>query len=262
MGRTLLPHTLTNSLTALLSQHTTHCTYHLTPPYFISRTYWTSHLQTTRTCLTHRALHRTPLIPHPSSHTPHPTPLIPHAAPRTPHPAPLIPHPSSRTPHPTPLIPHASSHTPHPTPLIPHPSSHTPHPAPLLPHAAPRTPHPTPLIPHPSSRTPHLAHPSSRTPHPARLIPHASSRTPHLAHRTSHTAYRSTFTVPLTSYAGYADLNLKDRVHLLEMCWTEVIVCGLVWRSTPVTEHDILVFAPDLHFNRLVLMKTIIDSYG
>ena len=183
MGRTLLPHTLTNSLTALLSQHTTHCTYHLTHP----------------------LLHITHILNlAPSNHS--------HSL----------------------ITPRTTPHTPHPAPLIPHPSSHTPHPAPL--------------IPHPSSHTPHPAHRTSHAPHPAR--------------RTSHTAHRSAFTVPLTSYAGYADLNLKDRVHLLEMCWTEVIVCGLVWRSTPVTEHDILVFAPDLHFNRLVLMKTIIDSYG
>lgn len=56
---------------------------------------------------------------------------------------------------------------------------------------------------------------------------------------------------------GYTDLSLKDRVHLLETCWTEVIVCGLMWRSMPFSDCENLVFAPDLYFNksRCILSK-------
>jgi len=54
------------------------------------------------------------------------------------------------------------------------------------------------------------------------------------------------------SLVGYPDLGLQDRVHLLETCWTEVIVCGLMWRSMPFSDCENLVFAPDLYFNKYV----------
>ncbi|XP_024912375.1 estrogen receptor 2a isoform X1 [Cynoglossus semilaevis] len=47
---------------------------------------------------------------------------------------------------------------------------------------------------------------------------------------------------------GFVDLNLLDQVHLLECCWLEVLMMGLMWRS--VDHPGKLIFSPDLSLSR------------
>lgn len=44
------------------------------------------------------------------------------------------------------------------------------------------------------------------------------------------------------------ELSLLDQVHLLECCWLEVLMIGLMWRS--VDHPGKLVFSPDLSLSR------------
>nr|AUR44959.1 estrogen receptor b1 [Scatophagus argus] len=47
---------------------------------------------------------------------------------------------------------------------------------------------------------------------------------------------------------GFIELSLLDQVHLLECCWLEVLMIGLMWRSQ---EHPgKLIFSPDLSLSR------------
>ncbi|KAJ8411704.1 hypothetical protein AAFF_G00153420 [Aldrovandia affinis] len=47
---------------------------------------------------------------------------------------------------------------------------------------------------------------------------------------------------------GFVGLSLTDQVHLLECCWLEVLMLGLMWRS--VDHPGKLIFSPDLKLNR------------
>uniref|UniRef100_A0AAV2KB60 Estrogen receptor n=1 Tax=Knipowitschia caucasica TaxID=637954 RepID=A0AAV2KB60_KNICA len=47
---------------------------------------------------------------------------------------------------------------------------------------------------------------------------------------------------------GFVDLILVDQVHLLECCWLEVLMIGLMWRS--VEHPGKLIFSPDLSLSR------------
>ncbi|XP_030628489.1 estrogen receptor 2b isoform X2 [Chanos chanos] len=47
---------------------------------------------------------------------------------------------------------------------------------------------------------------------------------------------------------GFVELCLADQVHLLECCWLEVLMMGLMWRS--VDHPGKLIFSPDLKLNR------------
>ncbi|KAJ8341322.1 hypothetical protein SKAU_G00336130 [Synaphobranchus kaupii] len=47
---------------------------------------------------------------------------------------------------------------------------------------------------------------------------------------------------------GFVELDLSDQVHLLECCWLEVLMLGLMWRS--VDHPGKLIFSPDLKLNR------------
>ncbi|XP_013870853.1 estrogen receptor 2a [Austrofundulus limnaeus] len=47
---------------------------------------------------------------------------------------------------------------------------------------------------------------------------------------------------------GFMELSLLDQVHLLECCWLEVLMMGLMWRS--VEHPGKLVFSPDLSLSR------------
>ncbi|KAM7367652.1 hypothetical protein PAMP_013937 [Pampus punctatissimus] len=47
---------------------------------------------------------------------------------------------------------------------------------------------------------------------------------------------------------GFIELSLLDQVHLLECCWLEVLMIGLMWRS--VDHPGKLVFSPDLSLSR------------
>ncbi|KAF4070787.1 hypothetical protein AMELA_G00277570 [Ameiurus melas] len=47
---------------------------------------------------------------------------------------------------------------------------------------------------------------------------------------------------------GFVDLSLFDQVHLLECCWLEVLMLGLMWRS--VNHPGKLIFSPDLILSR------------
>uniref|UniRef100_A0A3Q3KLP8 Estrogen receptor 2a n=1 Tax=Monopterus albus TaxID=43700 RepID=A0A3Q3KLP8_MONAL len=47
---------------------------------------------------------------------------------------------------------------------------------------------------------------------------------------------------------GFVELNLLDQVHLLECCWLEVLIIGLMWRS--VDHPGKLIFSPDLSLSR------------
>lgn len=48
--------------------------------------------------------------------------------------------------------------------------------------------------------------------------------------------------------AGFVELSLFDQVHLLECCWLEVLMLGLMWRS--VNHPGKLIFSPDLSLSR------------
>ncbi|XP_036405647.1 estrogen receptor beta-like [Megalops cyprinoides] len=47
---------------------------------------------------------------------------------------------------------------------------------------------------------------------------------------------------------GFVELSLFDQVHLLECCWLEVLMLGLMWRS--VDHPGKLIFSPDLILSR------------
>ncbi|XP_062858289.1 estrogen receptor 2a [Trichomycterus rosablanca] len=47
---------------------------------------------------------------------------------------------------------------------------------------------------------------------------------------------------------GFVELSLFDQVHLLECCWLEVLMLGLMWRS--VNHPGKLIFSPDLILSR------------
>lgn len=47
---------------------------------------------------------------------------------------------------------------------------------------------------------------------------------------------------------GFVELSLLDQVHLLECCWLEVLMVGLMWRS--VDHPGKLIFSPDLTLSR------------
>ncbi|KAM9339149.1 estrogen receptor 2a [Symphorus nematophorus] len=47
---------------------------------------------------------------------------------------------------------------------------------------------------------------------------------------------------------GFVELSLSDQVHLLECCWLEVLMVGLMWRS--VDHPGKLIFSPDLSLSR------------
>ncbi|KAJ3606453.1 hypothetical protein NHX12_025974 [Muraenolepis orangiensis] len=47
---------------------------------------------------------------------------------------------------------------------------------------------------------------------------------------------------------GFVGLSLLDQVHLLECCWLEVLMIGLMWRS--VDQPGKLIFSPDLCLSR------------
>uniref|UniRef100_A0A3B4YL47 Estrogen receptor 2a n=1 Tax=Seriola lalandi dorsalis TaxID=1841481 RepID=A0A3B4YL47_SERLL len=47
---------------------------------------------------------------------------------------------------------------------------------------------------------------------------------------------------------GFVELSLMDQVHLLECCWLEVLMMGLMWRS--VDHPGKLIFSPDFSLSR------------
>jgi len=47
---------------------------------------------------------------------------------------------------------------------------------------------------------------------------------------------------------GFVELTLSDQVHLLEGCWLDILMLGLMWRS--VDHPGKLIFSPDLKLNR------------
>ncbi|KAL4641832.1 estrogen receptor beta-like isoform X1 [Arapaima gigas] len=47
---------------------------------------------------------------------------------------------------------------------------------------------------------------------------------------------------------GFTELSLSDQVHLLDCCWLEVLMLGLMWRS--VDHPGKLIFSPDLILSR------------
>nr|AFC36882.1 estrogen receptor beta 1 [Paramisgurnus dabryanus] len=47
---------------------------------------------------------------------------------------------------------------------------------------------------------------------------------------------------------GFVELCLSDQVHLLECCWLDILMLGLMWRS--VDHPGKLIFSPDLKLNR------------
>ncbi|TSK58057.1 Estrogen receptor beta-1 [Bagarius yarrelli] len=47
---------------------------------------------------------------------------------------------------------------------------------------------------------------------------------------------------------GFVELSLFDQVHLLECCWLEILMLGLMWRS--VNHPGKLIFSPDLILSR------------
>lgn len=49
-------------------------------------------------------------------------------------------------------------------------------------------------------------------------------------------------------FPGFVELSLLDQVHLLECCWLEVLMMGLMWRS--VDHPGKLIFSPDLSLSR------------
>lgn len=48
--------------------------------------------------------------------------------------------------------------------------------------------------------------------------------------------------------SGFMELSLAHQVHLLECCWLEVLMLGLMWRS--IDHPGKLIFSPDLKLNR------------
>ena len=56
---------------------------------------------------------------------------------------------------------------------------------------------------------------------------------------------------PCVCSLGFVELGLFDQVHLLECCWLEVLMLGLMWRS--VDHPGKLIFSPDLILSRYLL---------
>uniref|UniRef100_A0A672NCY1 Estrogen receptor beta-2-like n=1 Tax=Sinocyclocheilus grahami TaxID=75366 RepID=A0A672NCY1_SINGR len=52
----------------------------------------------------------------------------------------------------------------------------------------------------------------------------------------------------VTPLEGFVELTLSDQVHLLECCWLDILMLGLMWRS--VDHPGKLIFSPDLKLNR------------
>ncbi|KAK2855972.1 hypothetical protein Q5P01_004707 [Channa striata] len=58
---------------------------------------------------------------------------------------------------------------------------------------------------------------------------------------------------------GFVELSLLDQVHLLECCWLEVLILGLMWRS--VDHPGKLIFSPDLSLSRVRELKLQREEY-
>ncbi|KAG8011394.1 Estrogen receptor gamma, partial [Nibea albiflora] len=56
---------------------------------------------------------------------------------------------------------------------------------------------------------------------------------------------------------GFVELGLLDQVHLLECCWLEVLMVGLMWRS--VDHPGKLIFSPDLSLSSQALPLRVIS---
>ncbi|XP_024904860.1 estrogen receptor beta isoform X1 [Pteropus alecto] len=54
---------------------------------------------------------------------------------------------------------------------------------------------------------------------------------------------------------GFVELGLYDQVRLLESCWMEVLMVGLMWRS--IDHPGKLIFAPDLVLDRLLQRENL-----
>ncbi|XP_049755496.1 estrogen receptor beta isoform X1 [Elephas maximus indicus] len=54
---------------------------------------------------------------------------------------------------------------------------------------------------------------------------------------------------------GFVELSLYDQVRLLESCWMEVLMVGLMWRS--IDHPGKLIFAPDLILDRLLQRENL-----
>ncbi|XP_007193045.2 estrogen receptor beta isoform X1 [Balaenoptera acutorostrata] len=54
---------------------------------------------------------------------------------------------------------------------------------------------------------------------------------------------------------GFVELSLYDQVRLLESCWLEVLMVGLMWRS--IDHPGKLIFAPDLVLDRLLQRENL-----
>ncbi|KAF0023788.1 hypothetical protein F2P81_024418 [Scophthalmus maximus] len=61
--------------------------------------------------------------------------------------------------------------------------------------------------------------------------------------------------LPTVPSPGFVELGLLDQVHLLECCWLEVLMMGLMWRS--VAHPGKLIFSPDLSLSRNTSSQTI-----
>ena len=60
-------------------------------------------------------------------------------------------------------------------------------------------------------------------------------------------------------FSGYTELDLADRIHLLECCWMEILLLGLIWRSMDKT--DVLYLASDLQLNKYVSFYLFLIPY-
>ncbi len=63
------------------------------------------------------------------------------------------------------------------------------------------------------------------------------------------------------SFPGFSSLPINDRVHLIDCCFMEILVCGLVWRTRQVDCKG-LCFAPDLICDRCVEIDQVFIHTG
>ncbi|TSV02077.1 Estrogen receptor beta [Bagarius yarrelli] len=70
------------------------------------------------------------------------------------------------------------------------------------------------------------------------------------AQRQLHTPLHFSLSFPdsESGFSGFVELSLAHQVHLLECCWLEVLMLGLMWRS--IDYPGKLIFSPDLKLNR------------